>query len=248
MASRVRASRVAPVARRVLILTAAVTLFAARPAAAQDDGGADLQTWVDYASLYWLSHQWRYTGDYGIRGLVSTGEWTRVYVRPDVAWHLLNWLTLTGGVGGFYTFQDDDQLEVRPFVGALAIWPRLGRWRFDHYLRLEWRNVWTYDSTTTLDSDLRLRLRVRVHTPSFGSGINGLPFYGAASFEVFSKEGAIVEQFASRTRTTLVLGHLIDQRWRRELHATLQSSRSNVEQSFEPEDFILRLRIRHHIN
>jgi hypothetical protein len=233
--------------RLVPLAAVATTLLVARPSVAQDDG-ATLQTWTDYTSLYWMTHNLRYTGDYGIRGAIANRDWTTIYARPDAAWHAFSWFTVTGGVGGFYTFQDADQFELRPFVGATAVWPELGRWRFDHYLRLEWRNVWTYDSTTTFDGDLRLRYRIRVHTPSFGRGFNGLPFYGAASFEAFTDTDEIAEQFANRTRSTLVLGHLVTQRWRLEFHFTLQSSKSSPEASFDLSDVILRLRVRHHIN
>jgi len=213
---------------------------------AQDDG-ANLQTWVDFTSLYWINNNIRYDGDYGIRGLISDREWTRLYARPSFGWFKLDWLTLKGGVGAFYTAQDTSTFELRPYVGVDAIWPNLNGWRFDYYLRIEWRNVWSAEDVD-FQSDFRGRFRVQLHTPSFGHGFNGLPFYGLASFEFFSDLGAIVENFSSRTRTTLGLGHLITMRWRAEFWTTLQSSRDNPEQTFELTDVILRLRIKYHIN
>ena len=235
--------------RRALRITIAVAVASSvgGVCVAQDDG-ANFQTWTDFTSLYWLNNNIRYDGDYGLRGVVTERDWTEVYARPSFGWFKLDWLTMKGGLGAFLTVQDTSTFELRPYVGADFIWPNLNGWRFDYYLRLEWRNIWSADDVP-YQGDLRGRFRIQLHTPSFGHGFNGLPFYGLASFEFFSDlGGGISEDFASRTRSTIALGHLITLRWRAELWTTLQSSRDNTDQTFQLSDIILRLRIKYHLN
>ncbi len=151
--SAFRAARLA-----FLSLTLAVWAFAT-PVHAQDD--VSTQIWVDYNPRWsWPSGLQLY-GDLGVRTELDRNGWGRVVVRPGLRGPIGRGFELTGGIGGFYTANQlaADRLEIRPFQGVRATWPRkllpLG-----HYARLEERLEFE-TADWTLDASLRFRYRLQ---------------------------------------------------------------------------------------
>ena len=104
-------------------------LLYAVPARAQDIKFQEFNTWADLATIKNYSDRFRYDGDYGIRGLLTSSDWTLVYLRPSVRYRMKPWLTLHGGAALFYNFFDGEDLpELRPWVGRGGVrwWYILG--------------------------------------------------------------------------------------------------------------------------
>ena len=106
----------------VLPATVLVAASLAVPSAvrAQYTETAYFETWTDLATIYELSERFRYDGDYGIRAVVSTPDFSQIFLRPSVRYAAADWLRLHGGLGWFHTFfpNDSDVDELRPWAGA----------------------------------------------------------------------------------------------------------------------------------
>ncbi len=92
---------------------------------AQDSGFTDFHTWSDLITIYNFSESFRYDGDYGIRGILTSDNWTLVYIRPSARYKIHSWLFLHGGAALFYNFFEDVENlpELRPYVGLRFLWP-----------------------------------------------------------------------------------------------------------------------------
>ncbi len=131
----------------------------ATPAGAQDD--VSTQIWLDYNPRWtWPSGLLLY-GDLGVRTELNENGWGRIVVRPGVRGPIGRGFDLSGGIGGLYTAnqQAADRVEIRPFQGVSATWPRRTL-RLDHYVRLEERFEFE-TADWTLDASLRLRYRLQ---------------------------------------------------------------------------------------
>ena len=124
-------------------LVALLAVVAASPAFAQNPPEfEEFHTWTDAATIVNFSDDFRYDGDYGIRGLLTDSNWTLVYIRPSVRYRAKPWLMLHGGAALFYNFFRDkeDLPELRPWVGVRFL-TRAGEWSISNYFRVEYRAV-----------------------------------------------------------------------------------------------------------
>ena len=145
------------VSRKYFLIISLSFLFIYNNVSAQDDEPT-LQTWTDLTTTHWIDENWQYMGDYGIRGIISPKDWSSIYIRPSFLYRLDEKFSIRGGLGVVYTSQEPESntLEVRPWQGAKAVWPRLSFLIFENYARLEERLVWD-----TQDSGFGATLRFR---------------------------------------------------------------------------------------
>ncbi len=131
----------------------------AAPAQAQDD--VSTQIWLDYNPSWTWPSGLRLYGDLGVRTELNENGWGRIVVRPGLRGSIGRGFELSGGIGGFYTGnqQAADKLEIRPFQGIRTTWPRK-RLRLDHYARLEERFEFE-TAEWTVDASLRFRYRLQ---------------------------------------------------------------------------------------
>ena len=78
------------------------------------------QIWIDIYPHYYFNKKLEYYGDAGYRTIVSERNWSRLYVRPSIKYHLNKTWELHAGIGFFYMFYkyDIDQFEIRPWQGV----------------------------------------------------------------------------------------------------------------------------------
>ena len=98
----------------------------------------------------------------GVRTVVGENDWVRFLARPGVRGPV-GAFRLHGGIGVFYLLNQQlaDRLEIRPFQGISAIWPKWRRLRLRHYVRFEERLEWE-TADWTLDASLRGRYQLQV--------------------------------------------------------------------------------------
>ena len=201
-----------------LSLTLAVWGFAT-PARAQDD--VSTQIWVDYNPRWsWPSGLQLY-GDLGVRTELSQTGWGRIVVRPGVRGPIGRGFQLSGGIGGFYTANEEaaDRLEVRPFQGISATWPHKPI-RLDHYARLEERLEFETDDWTL---EASLRFRYRLQTQVRWQGLRpGSHWRLIGHVEFFFTLSGEAGQFDERVRAGLGVERGLGPAWRVRADVTWQ--------------------------
>ncbi len=146
----------------VCIATVVLQLGARSAAAAQErEAGVSEQLWLDYNPRWTDPSHREIFGDIGLRTLLGDNEWVRFVARPGVRGPV-GPFRLAGGIGTFYRLNKTgaDILEIRPFQGITATWPKLPRLRLQHYARLEERFEWETADWTSITS-LRARYRIQ---------------------------------------------------------------------------------------
>lgn len=229
--------------RNVSVCVNAVVLLltAFSGAVAQEErSGVSEQLWVDYNPRWTDRKQREIFGDIGFRTLLGDNQWVRFVARPGVRGPV-GAFRLAGGIGTFYRLNKSgaDVLEVRPFQGISATWPRLKRVRFQHYVRLEQRFEWeTANWTFTSSLRARYRLQAEFSFSGFRSGSDWrVVLHAEPFFTLAGNAGQVDEQL----RIGLGAGRNVGSVMR--LRADLTWEKAGLD-FFEPSDhFYLRFRI-----
>ncbi len=236
--------------QRYFWLVLALVLGSVQHGLAQEIDDTDFQTWSDYTSIYRINDKWRYTGDYGIRGVLSGNDGVAVFVRPNFRFSRRPFLSYHGGLGVFFSNGIDlpNIFEIRPWQGLQLLWPKPFSLVFRHYFRLEER--FTIRSGDGSDFGLRFRYQIQFKSPNLHLRVlPEHPFYLYSHLEIFMNMGkAVEESFVNRNRLTFGLGNHIAQRWRFEVVYIRQGSRKDSEDGLKTSEHILRFRLKHDIN
>lgn len=229
---------------KFVVATILVLAALSSGAAAQDD--VDGQLWFDYHKHYYLDPVWEFYGDAGFRTVTKSWDWQKLYARPSIRYHTPRFpVEGRGGIGLFYTGNDttNNQLELRPFVGAFVKWPRIGSLVFTNYFRLETRFVWDTSDWTSKES---LRFRYKLGTKIPLRRFTRLKyFYVPLSAEWFEDVGPyITEVFADTWRFDIGLGYVFGGELVGEFNFVVQRSRTTPDQTLETNDFIFRFTVK----
>ena len=205
----------------------------------------NFDTWMDIATIYGFSANFRYDGDYGIRHLLSSRNFTQIYLRPSVRYRFEPWLMVHGGFAWFQSFftNKENYLEMRPWVGLRILWPRIGGWVVSNYLRFEYR-ISRYTGEGSWNRQLRGRFQVQVTTSDF-SIADIEKFYALFFVEPFQNIDTFGEQFfADRLRVNFGFGNKLTNSFKIELNFMFQNGRIQEEGGgFTVDDYIFRLRM-----
>ena len=227
-----------------LLICSIILLLTLSNAIAQEDD-TDFQTWLDYKAFYQVSERIQFDGDLGIRGVISGEEWTQLFLRPSFVQRNRNWLQLHGGLGLWYTFEQNtsNAFELRPWQGIKILWPKPVSFTFHHFFRLEER----MELTPAWAFTIRFRYRIGVKTPNLVfRKLPNNPFFVFIGMEFFMNlNEAIEERYVNRNRFTLRLGNHVAKTWRVEVEFIRQGSRRGTEEGFKTSEYMLRLRIKH---
>ena len=206
-------------------------------------------TWTDVATIYNFSDQFRYDGDYGLRGLLTDKNWTLLYLRPSVRYRAKPWMTLHGGAALFYNFFPEEDLpELRPWVGARFVGPRPGGFTISNYLRLELRAFYL-KGKSEWDAGLRFRWQLQVVSPRFRIG-SLEEFYGLASIEPFIDGSSGIEgTFGDRFRYNMGIGKQVTPGLRIDLNYLFHRVRvTDAGGDLTLDDHVIRLRFFYSFN
>lgn len=215
------------------------------------DTRTKFDTWTDIATIYGFSSNFRYDGDYGIRHLLSSRNFTQIYLRPSVRYRFEPWLMVHGGFAWFQSFftNNENYLEMRPWVGLRILWPRIDGWVVSNYLRFEYR-ISRFTSESNWNRQVRGRFQVQVTTPDFRIG-DIEKFYALFFVEPFQNIDSHGEQFfADRLRINFGFGNRLSNSFRVELNLMFQKGRISTETGsrLNIDDYILRLRMFYVLN
>jgi hypothetical protein len=234
--------------RSILIQSLVLTLIvvAATPACGGSDLATTNQIWIDYYNYWPLTTHLAYDGDAGVRHAFSEFPWSRVYVRPALAWRWIQPLSLHSGIKVAYTFQDvaANTVELRPWVGVRVFWPKVRRVASRHHLLVEQR-FQTHADESTWTAQTRVRVKVGFRIPLNDTEVTDGTFYVPVSVEFFADvAGELEERYASQSRLTVGLGYQISTTWRTNFEYTLQGSRDSRIEGFDSSEHLFHLKIR----
>jgi len=220
------------------------------PAASQEPKFSEFHTWWDIATIYNFDDRFRYDGDYGTRGLLTDDYWTLVYLRPSVRYRDRSWLSLHGGAALFYNFLEGeaDLPELRPWLGARFVWPRLNGFVFSHYFRLELRAFYISEDSRW-NVSLRPRYQLAMTSPDFAIGTADA-FYILVSAELFEDlSSSDNTTIGDRFRFNLGMGKKVTSTLRMELNYVFHTVRlSDARGDFDFDDHVVRLRLFYSFN
>ena len=211
---------------------------------AQDSTGSEFQDWSDLTTVHHISEKWIYSGDYGIRGLSSSEEWTTFYIRPTFGYQLSLRSDLRAGAAWFYTSEEllESANELRFHQQGNLKWPNLNDWILKHMVRFEERFFFYKDLENSFS--VRGRYRIGLETPDvkvFGMKNN---LYALTSLELFVPLGdQSLERFVNSNRIVVGLGYRTQGKLKFELHYIFQNSANYEQDALETTENILRLRI-----
>jgi hypothetical protein len=182
----------------LLFPTTVFLLIAPFGAAAQEESTpVNDQLWIDYNPRWTDQSSREIFGDLGLRTGLGSNDWVRLVARPGVR-APVGPFRLAGGLGTFYRINNEgaDRMEIRPFQGIAATWPKRRRLRIQHYLRLEERLMW---ETADWTKDASLRGRFRLQTDYSFSGFSSragwrVVFHIEGFYTIAGNDGQTEEQ------------------------------------------------------
>lgn len=218
-----------------------------------EDEDVNYQGWLDYNATYHHSSKFKVYGDVGGRN-ISPNIWKKYYIRSAIS-YFQSWQTKRGkritltyhfGLGTFFTNYTSipNHLEIRPFQGINLQWPTFKRLQINHYVRLEEQFEYFND---TWDFGLRARYMLsgifHWNREAWNTFNN---FYLPFNIEFFWN---ITSASLSNDliRITPGLGYTFNLKWKVEFSTIYQRTRIDVNNSFETNDIIFRLRLFHNI-
>ena len=209
----------------------------------QDESYADFQTWTDITLIQHFSPKWIFTGDIGLRGMISARDWNQFYIRPTIRWRITPSFDARSGVALFQTWNKDlsNQTELRLHQQVDLNWPYLAGFIFKHMVRFEER--FFFNQNFENEISVRVRYRPWMETPDFKIfGIKS-PFYGIASLDLFLPLGeSATELFVNNYRLIAGIGNRVSEKLKIELHYFWQRSRTFTDEGFKSSENVFRIR------
>jgi len=236
-----------------LLLLCTTQLFAQLDEGIEDEL-VDYQYWIDYNVNINIKNNFSLYGDTGFR-IISPYIWTRYYIRPAVRYtHKLKAKSKKAleiiyhfGIGTFFTNYNDipNHLEIRPFRGVQLRWPNFKYISFSHYARLEqqidyFNNNW--------DFGLRARYMLAGTFEFYKTRDNFIDqIYIPFSVELFWNLDKS-QAFNDVVRITPGIGYIANPKWRFELSLSYHRRKFELEDEFNTNDIVFRLRVFQNLN
>ena len=206
------------------------------------------QLWVDYYQYFYFKPKWEYYGDAGYRSLTKDFSWQMIHFRPSVRYIPSDLWEARGGIGLFQTFNKDvvNTFEIRPWQGAIIMWPTFKSFLFSHYFRVEERIV--LPAGYAAEFNLRLRYQIKLKINIYKSPRNSLlyiPLYAEWFLDVGEE---IHETFSNRARYAIGLAYQTQKNWVFEFYFVRQNSRSSYDGGIETADHLFQFKLRRHLS
>ena len=215
----------------------------------QSDKRTDFQTWTDFTITYHQSEKLSLGGDFGTRGLFSHHNWSQLYIRPTVHYTFSPVFKISGGIGSFNTFNKtvSNSYEFRLFQDYQIAWPTFKGLSISHRFRFEQR-FFFYQN---IDNDFSIRGRylIGLKTRTFKLLGKERRYYINGMWEGFVPLGeSAPELFINNQRLYAAMGYRLSPTWHFEVYYIWQKSRFFIDEGFQTQEDILRLRVFHVLN
>ena len=157
------------------------------PVLAQEDSGIEKQLWAMAFFHFRLDENWVYNQDVAYQHSYETPTFTRIMLRSQIGRQLTGAVSLHSGLNLMYKFStnENDAMELRPWVGAKLRWPYFWRFNFVQYMRFEQRFEHTMN-VDDWDNNFRIRYKISSSIPINHGAIVDKTFYGLLAYEFFS--------------------------------------------------------------
>ena len=205
----------------------------------------EFQTWTDITAYFFVSGRSAIGGDAGLRGVISSRDWTQLYFRPSYRFQYNN-LDLSTGFAYFHTYNKgfSNVGEWRLFQQATIHWPSTRLLKFNHRLRFEQRFLSYKDPADGgPDNEFFSRVRYQFLIRSRDLSVFKQSVYLKAAIEFFQRNNSGDEAFINRNRFIFALGHRLPGKWWYEIHYMTQRSRQFEDDGLKTSEHIVRLRL-----
>ena len=234
----------------VLIYAFFLALLICFPGISYSQTNSDGQLWLDAELNYTYKQRFLFQDELSYQTLISGGnKWYSLNSTPAFEYNLNSHFDLISAVPLSYTLQNDglNTFEVRAMVGTRVYLTPTKRAQLRALVR--WENRWSHDEKNdTWDIGNRLRLRAEcVYPLNKHTYFEDKMWYWLNDFEIFlttSKD--IPERFANRARLRTGIGYRLNYKLRFEAIYTCQFSRNTINDKFDSQSNILRLRLKYY--
>lgn len=205
------------------------------------------QIWIDFYPHFYINEKLEYYGDAGFRTIAGQRSWNRLYARPSVKYYINKTWQLQGGLGVFYIFNkfDINRLEITPWQGIQATWPKWSNLSFKHLGKIEERFSWRTD-TWSQSLDLRFRYKISGKITFSKKEENSYWYLPAYAEFFFPLNDNIEEFYRNKGRAGVGIGYNATKDWVFELVFNWQSSRVGPEAELKASDYAYQLKIKKH--
>jgi len=234
----------------LMVLTTLLLISQPVKTMAQEETARTNQLWLFWQHNQYFTSRLKYVGDIGYRHEIPFEHWRRIHFRPGVQWSAGNLVDLAGGIGFFFTAQEalPNSIEIRPWQGVRLHWPSLGRFYFDHYLRLEQRFNYFRDFDGNWEFAMRSKFKMNVTFPINNPGIIDKTLYARLNAELYFDLGnSIIERFVNKGRLTTGLMYCLNLKWRLEMLYAIEQSTAFSQEGFNVNSHIIQIHLKSYI-
>lgn len=180
-------------------------IFSVLKVHAQEESDFEKQLWAMAFFNFRLDENWNYNQDVAYQHSYESPTFTRIFLRSQISRQLTGAVSLHGGLNLLYKFNEDDNnaIELRPWLGTKLRWPYVWRFNFVQYLRFEQRFEHTMN-VNDWENNFRIRYKISSNVPINHESIINRTFYGVIAYEYFSSS------FADDIRFTTAATHRFD--------------------------------------
>ena len=211
----------------------------------QETDKQNLGTWITYRNRLKINSKFYYLDDFSYRYTIFDDNWQRLTFNPLIVFNATNSLEIYFGVGNHLVIQDQisDSYELRIWQAAKISWPNIKRFNFDHFLRMEERNIYSIENHTW-DTGYRARYRLNMVVPINNIAIAENTFYIGANAEAYANIGrSLLEKYIDQARFSATFGYRKNLKWAFELMYVVDDSKELKENNFELNNHMIRFRI-----
>ena len=210
----------------------------------------DQQLWLDAEFNYVYKQRYQFQNEFSFQTLVSGGSrWSSINSSPGFEYNLNQHFDLVSAIPLSYTFQQNElnTFEIRAMVGFRAYLTPTRRTQLRVLVR--WEDRWLNDRDNgTWNVGNRFRVRGECIYPlNKRSYSDDKVWYWLGDVELFlGTSNDVPERFANRIRLRTGIGYRLNYKLRFEAIYLRQLSRNTIDNDFDLQSNILRLRLKYY--
>ena len=237
--------------RRPILCFLTALIAVAAPAPVQGQDGSNLQQSLGYEYQRKVKERLRGFGTLILEELYDAdrlfGAQNQLETTGGVSYDLKKRIRLEGGLGFYYTYLPEvqDKFEARLWQAVTFDWPDspglVRRYVLQHRFRLEER----FQKSGPLGFAVRLRYRLSFKIPINKYTVEPRAFYVPLKAEFFIPLGSEVQElYAQQARYSAGIGYVFNKQWTLELRYARQQLRNTINESLQPTDQFIELRLK----
>lgn len=223
----------------------------ASAAIAQTSSSYEKQLWAMGFFNFRLNDQWVYSQDVAYQHSMESPSFTRLLTRSYFSRQLTGVFSVHAGLNFLYKIieEDNNAIEIRPWLGAKVRWPYFWRFHFIQYFRLEQRFEHTLQ-VHEWDNNFRARYKIITNVPLNHHSLSDHTMYWALAYEYYTNsfKDELSLTKAAHHRFECGLGYKPNVKSRAELIVDLFRSRDEVTDIYYLSSVVLFLKYKRYIH